>query len=123
MNHYHAHIYFEPDELEIARLWSKRAGVLGFFKLISFREYPIGPHPTGMIEAHFSEPDYVQVIEWLKVHHGVFSVLIHQDTGDDFKDHTDGICWLGKELPLKFDFFKLIEIDPDLRIHKSLIKN
>lgn len=118
MKHFHAHIYFEPEARKIALLWSMRAELAGLFELVNYREQPVGPHATGMIEAHFSESAHGRVLEWLRANRGSFSVLIHQDTGDDFKDHTDGIKWLGKELPLKFDFFERVQKNPELRIHK-----
>jgi len=118
MKHFHIHIYFEENCLEAARTLSASASQVGLFELVKFHEQPVGPHSTGMIEAHFSEPAYPAVLEWAKANRGLFSVLIHQDTGDDHKDHTDGIHWLGKELPLKFDFFELILERPEFRIHQ-----
>ena len=70
-----------------------------------------------MKDVHFGETDYASVVSWLEDNRGDFSVLIHQDTGDDFRDHTEGIPWLGKELPLKLDFFELIKRNPALYIH------
>ena len=88
------------------------------FESVKIQEKPVVPHPTGMIEIHFGEPCYNKVIEWLNVNRGVLTAMVHEDTGDDFKDHTDGIRWLGKELPLDFSFFELILERPDLRIHQ-----
>ncbi len=119
MKHFHVHIYFEPDTLERARLLAERASLMDLFEFVKLHEQPIGPHPTGMIEAHFNQPSYHSVSDWVKANRGAFSALIHSDTGDDIKDHTDGIAWLGKELPLDFDFFKLIEAHPEFRIHHS----
>lgn len=118
MKYYHLHVYFEPNDLESARLWSTRADLLALVDSVKFREYPVGPHPTGMIEAYFNEMTYPAVIAWVKENRGDFSAMIHQDTGDDFKDHTDHIQWIGKELPLNFEFFKLIQTSPELRIHQ-----
>lgn len=118
MKHFHVHVYFESHSLDRARRWASDADRTGLFELVKFHSRPVGPHPTGMIEAHFSEPSYAFILKWLESNRGEFSVLIHQDTGDDFKDHTDDIRWLGKEVPLKFDFFDLIQDRPELRIHK-----
>lgn len=118
MKHFHVHIYFDENCLLAARTLRASADQVGLFELVKFHEQPVGPHSTGMIEAHFCEPAYTDVLEWVEANRGIFSVLIHQDTGDDYKDHTDGIRWLGKELPLKFDFFELILGSPELRIHQ-----
>lgn len=118
MKIFHAHVYFEEDCLEKARAWAWRASKSGLFSLVKDYERPVGPHPRAMIEAHFDESSFADSVAWIEQTHGPFSVLIHQDTGDDFKDHTDGIRWLGEELKLDFDFFRLILEHPELRIHQ-----
>ena len=117
MNNFHAHIYFEPNCIENARICSVNANLAGIFDLVKLFEQPIGPHPTGMIETHFTERARASALAWLEANRGDFSVLIHPDTGNDIKDHTEGIQWLGGILPLNFDFFKLIQEKPELRIH------
>lgn len=118
MRLFHAHIYFEPDRLENARLLVARADLTGLFGLVKLHGQPIGPHPTGMIETHFGESAHASVLAWLEANRGDFSVLVHEDSGDDFRDHTDGARWLGKGLPLKFGFFELIQANPELRVHQ-----
>lgn len=117
MKRFHVHIYFEPNNLENARFLANRAEQTSLFEFVKLQEEPIGPHPTGMIEGHFNELSYVPVLNWLETNRGPSSVLIHQDTGDDFKDHTTGARWLGKELSLDFNFFELIQARPEFRIH------
>src|SRR5690606_25795866 len=102
MKGFHVHIYFGADDLEVARLLTSRARRARLFELVKLYEQPIGPHPTGMIEGHFGELSYGSVLDWLEGNRGPFSVLIHQNTGDDFKDHTAGARWLGKKLSLDF---------------------
>jgi aromatic ring-cleaving dioxygenase len=120
MKRFHIHVYFEPDSLESARVLAERARLTNLFEFVEIHEQPIGPHPTGMIEAHFGDQSYISVLDWVEAHLGVFSALIHQDTGDDFSDHTEGARWLGKELPLNFDFFELIQLRPEFRIHQPV---
>lgn len=117
MKHFHAHIYFKPSSLEQAHICKANAEQSEIFEIVKFYEKAVGPHARGMIEAHFSEPICPAAIAWLEANRGEFSVLIHQDTGDDVKDHTDGIRWLGEVLPIDFDFFELILSRPDLRIN------
>lgn len=118
MKHFHVHIYFEPNHLENALILAERARQTKLFELVKSHENPVGPHPMGTIEGHFKELNYFAVLNWVEANRGYFSALIHQDTGDDFKDHTDGIRWLGSELPLDFDFFKLVQVRPEFRVHK-----
>lgn len=117
MKCYHVHIYFEGKDKETALALTETAQLLSLFDTVKFHERPIGPHPTGMIELHFKEPFYRKVEEWANINRGAFTVMIHQDTGDDYKDHTEHIQWLGKELPLDFSFFELILTRPEMRIH------
>lgn len=117
MKHFHAHIYFESDQQpEITKL---RLLALSdtLFTLNKLHEKPVGPHPKAMLELHFTDVAYERAMAWLKANCFSFSVLIHQDTGDDFKDHTDDIHWLGEVLPINFSFFELIQSHPELRVH------
>ena len=118
MKHFHVHIYFNPADSQLAYAVFKNANLMNLFEFVKFHEQPIGPHPTGMIEMHFNETSYNQVVDWVEVHREIFSVLIHQDTGDDFKDHRESIRWLGTPVVLDFSFFELVQARPHLRIHQ-----
>src|SRR4051812_8926505 len=113
MKRFHAHIYFESENLELGLALAERAHSVKLFESVMCHEQPVGPHPTAMIEVQFGEPSYTSVLEWIEANRGSFSVLIHQDTGDDFKDHSEGIQWIGKKLLLDFAFFELIQARPD----------
>lgn len=118
MKHFHAHIYFEPNCIESARTCSEKADSSGLFTFVKIHEKPVGPHTIGMIEVHFSDQVYPTALGWLEVNRGAFSVLVHQDTGNDLEDHTNGARWLGEVVPLDFGFFELIKVKPGLRIHR-----
>ena len=117
MEKFHSHLYFNDDNFIKAQHLADLAKRTNFFDFITISEKPIGPHPLGMVEAHFSNLNYKAAIEWLKKNRGDFSVLIHRDSGDDFSDHTEGIVWFGTKLKLNFLFFDLIKKTPSLRIH------
>ena len=114
MKHFHAHIYFAPENLKAVRSLAEQVHGSNLFEFVKLHEQKVGPHPTGMIEAHFGEASYVSALEWMNANCRSFSTLIHQDTGDDLKDHTENILWLGPALPLDFAFFELIQMRPDL---------
>lgn len=122
MKHFHIHTYFKPQNLEDARLLFSKISQSGLFLFSKMVEKPGGPHPTGMIEAHFSEPIYHTVVEWMEFHRGLFSVLVHEDTDDDVRDHTEGIRWLGNPVELDFGFFELIKRRPELRVNPVKLK-
>lgn len=117
MKYYHVHIYFEANDLKQACSLFEIAKTVNLFTKVKFHEKPIGPHPTGMVELHFTEPWHATVESWVKANCGTLIAMIHQDTGDDLKDHTEHIQWLDKTLPLDFSFFELIKTRPDLRIN------
>lgn len=117
MKYYHAHIYFEANDLNQAYRLFETTKTMNFFTKVKFHEKPVGPHPTGMVELHFTESCYASVESWVKTNCGTLIAMIHQDTRDDLKDHTEHIHWLDKKLPLDFSFFELIKTRPDLRIN------
>ncbi|MBL7543270.1 MAG: hypothetical protein JNL11_05610 [Bdellovibrionaceae bacterium] len=117
MKYFHIHVYFEEKDINHAYVLLDKATAIGLFEVVRFQEKPVGPHPTAMVEMHFKESCYSQVLEWIKINRGTLTAMIHQDTGDDFKDHTDNIQWLGEKRPLDFSFFELILKRPELRIN------
>ena len=102
--YYHAHIYWptpeqrstainlrEPlDKLdcELGRVWDK----------------PIGPHPLPMYQVNYSDTNK-KPVEWLLETTGL-TILLHEDTGDDLRDHSEGIRWLGKKLDLNLKWLE-----------------
>ena len=112
MKLYHAHVYFKSFGLRAQDFYLEASKV---FKSIWVSKKPVGPHPLPMIELHFVELEPNR--EWLIANHGDFSVLIHEETGEDVRDHTEAIEWLGEPLKLDFNFFELIKTRPDLKVH------
>lgn len=119
MKNYHAHIYFDPEEMvtikEVHGEASKRRDLMQVFRIVPF---PVGPHPKGMFEAHFDDATKEKVLEWFRENRSGLDVLIHEETGDDHRDHSENVIWLGEELPLDFGFFDLVKRDPSKAIHK-----
>ena len=120
--YYHAHIYFHQNEVEFAKSLFRAAkdnltsiGV----RLGGFHEEPIGPHPTGMFELLFNDNLKNQTWDWLDKNRGKLNILIHENTGDDYRDHTDGAAWLGTKQELDFQFFEFIKKHPSFKIHKD----
>jgi DOPA 4,5-dioxygenase len=103
-----AHIYFTAETRSSASLL--RSEALAFFKDIpvfvgSLIDRKIGPHPLPMFEINFSSDLCEKVTNWLRCRRGDHTVLIHEVTGDDPKDHSSGAVWLGT--PLELDLTKL----------------
>lgn len=118
--HYHAHVYFEQPQAFIAAEVCFRAknelGPSGA-NVRSIHHQPVGPHPTGMFEMHFTDKNHDQVVNWLEKNRSGLNVLIHEDTGNDLQDHTSGSRWLGTPVKLDFGFFEKVALDPSLAIN------
>jgi aromatic ring-cleaving dioxygenase len=65
------------------------------------------------IDERFTDGDSEQFgafIPWLVINRGPLSALIHPNTGDDLRDHTQRATWMGQPLPLNTRMFhKAIE--------------
>ena len=120
MKNFHAHLYFRPDREQAARkLYLAALEVHGTsFDVWKFHASRVGPHALPMIELHFNEATEEAAIEWLKQHHSSFSVLIHEDTGNDVRDHLENVRWLGNPLPIYFEFFDQVAAHPKFALHQ-----
>jgi aromatic ring-cleaving dioxygenase len=98
-----AHVYYMAGTRELAKRLRLQAA-------LRFRNHPVlvgdlvdqlvGPHPLPMFEINFPKELYQAVVDWLDQERGEFSILVHEVTGDDPKDHSSGAKWLGKKLVL-----------------------
>lgn len=105
--HYHAHLYFDERNYKSASsvreaLFSQQFPGLRVFPLVT---RPIGPHPLPMFEIHFTDKIFLEVKAWLEKNRGNHTVLIHEETGFDHRDHSEGALWLGPPLSLDFSIF------------------
>lgn len=95
---YHAHIYWDTAEQRARALdLRNQLAVLGC-GLGRIADEPIGPHPRPMYQATYSTANAGEVEALLK--DTQLTVLLHEDTGDDVRDHTVGARWLGETLEL-----------------------
>lgn len=106
---YDAHVYFDLSRADVAGELRERAmhelGHLPIFIGPLYRKL-VGPHTLPMFEINFSRDDHARVFEWLRRNRAGHSVLVHEVTGDDWRDHGEGAEWLGPVLRLdttKFD--------------------
>lgn len=75
---------------------------------------PIGPHPIGMFEVEIFNPaQFGALIPWLVVHHGSLSILVHPNTGDSLRDHTQNAIWIGERLSLITSIFSRGKLEMD----------
>ena len=78
-------------ELRIYRVW----------------EEPIGPHITGMFEVNlFTPAQFGAFIPWLVINRGPLSALVHPNTEEVERDHSQRATWMGERLPVDLGAFK-----------------
>lgn len=102
--YYHAHVYWSTPEqrataLALRDLLAETSAGLG-----RVWDQPIGPHPLPMYQVNYCD-DIKNLVERFLDNRGL-SVLLHEDTGDDLRDHTVGARWIGPKLELDLDWLE-----------------
>ncbi|RUL75947.1 DOPA 4,5-dioxygenase family protein [Dyella choica] len=109
---YHAHIYYEPSQRDLAAtaqtllrdfMASKKIPALLFVGQLTDRK--AGPHPIPQFEIHFLKAALPAILDFIKA--SGFRALVHPLTDDDLADHTTLGHWIGE--PLELD---LTTLDP-----------
>ena len=97
---YHAHVYWKnSQQRELAVVLRNGLSRLGC-RLGRIMDSNIGPHPLPMYQANYTDQNKLEVEKLLSTQGKGLSILLHEDTDDDIKDHTEGARWLGKKLEL-----------------------
>ena len=110
---YHAHVYFRLSEVPLAQALLKAIEALYSpeVQIGQFHLRPVGPHPVPMVTLEFDSEIKEDFIQFLIRNRESLTILIHEDTGDDYYDHSEGAQWLGEKLQLNFDHFERIKYD------------
>ncbi len=105
---FHAHVYFDTATRDAAALVREELGAKFEVRLGRWHDQPIGPHPKSMYQVAFLPNQFDKVVPWLMLNHQGLDILIHPETGDDVKDHTDHALWLGEKLELNIEFLRRV---------------
>ncbi len=105
---FHAHIYFDTASRDVAARVREGLGARFDVRLGRWHDQPVGPHPKSMYQVAFLPNQFEKVVPWLMLNHEGLDVLIHPETGDDVKDHTDHALWLGEKLELNIDILRRV---------------
>ncbi|KAK3698792.1 hypothetical protein LTR37_016796 [Vermiconidia calcicola] len=93
-NQLHERIRREFPELRIYKVWDK----------------PIGPHPIGMFEVNlFTPQQFGAFVPWLVINRGPLSALIHPNTDEELRDHSQRATWMGQPLPLQLGMLRELQ--------------
>ena len=101
---YHAHLYWENESQRFEALNLRpQLQDLGC-KLGRIWDEPIGPHPMAMYQVNYNS-DNKKAVEDL-LYKAKLHILLHEDTGDDLRDHTENTRWIGRPLTLNIKWLK-----------------
>jgi DOPA 4,5-dioxygenase len=103
---FHAHIYFDADEVDRAR--SLGAAVRSQFGVPEghYHLTPVGPHPRGSCQLTVPTDRFGEVAQWLALNRGPLTIFAHANTGDDLADHTQHVIWFGPSETLNLSMFQ-----------------
>jgi len=104
-SYYHAHVYFDSHTMQFASDLCAQAGKLFKVDVGRVHQKPVGPHPKWSCQISFSEHEFKQLIPWLSDNRAGLTILVHAQTGNNLKDHTDYAYWLGDSIQLNLSIF------------------
>lgn len=102
---FHAHIYFDPPELERAQALAGAAQERFGLRVGHFHQRPVGPHPRGSVQMTVPTDLFGEVATWLAVNREGLTIFAHASTGDDRRDHGHNVVWFGPSEPLDMSIF------------------
>ena len=104
---YHAHVYYDPQKTRAraARLRQRVAAEFPHARLGRWHDELVGPHPQSMYQIAFPSGLLAAFLPWLMLNRDGLTVLLHPETGNDYRDHTAHSAWLGAMLPLHLEAF------------------
>ena len=105
INDFHAHVYFDPGEIEKARALGDAARDRFGVPVGHYHLGPVGPHPRGSVQLTVAPDEFGEFAQWLVLNRGGLTVFAHANTGDDLADHTDHVIWFGASERLDLSIF------------------
>jgi len=105
---YHAHVYYAANETRgrAARLRGRVARKFPRAKLGRWHDELVGPHTQSMYQIAFPRGLLASFVPWLILNRDSLDVLLHPETGDDYRDHTAHACWFGATLSLNVEVLR-----------------
>ena len=102
---FHAHIYYEPDEVGLAKELAAAARARFPIAVGHFHLGPVGPHPRASVQLTVPREAFGDVAQFLAVNRGKLTVFAHAETGEDLADHTHHVIWFGPSEKLDLSIF------------------
>ena len=102
--YYHAHIYWQNEDQRFEALHLRQPLQELGCHLGTKHEQAIGPHPYAMYQVNYNS-NIAEEVEGL-LSKTKLDILLHEDTGDDLRDHTEGARWIGHKLTLNLEWLE-----------------
>ena len=104
---FHAHIYYDPARTRTAaeRLRERVAAEFPQARLGRWHDTLVGPHTQSMYQIAFPSEMLGAFVPWLMLNRDGLTILLHPETGNDYRDHTAHAAWFGAVLPLRLEAF------------------
>jgi aromatic ring-cleaving dioxygenase len=106
IENFHAHVYYDAPTRAQALKLCEAAGKKFGVKVGRMHDNPVGPHPRGSCQLTIEKGQLAEVLPWLVLNRGKFTIFTHAQTGNALKDHTQHVIWLGPSETLKLDQFR-----------------
>jgi len=102
---FHAHIYYDPEEVEQAKALAAAAQARFPIAVGHFHLRPVGPHPRGSVQLTVPTEAFGEVAQFLALNRGPLTIFAHAETGEDLADHTEHVIWFGPSEVLDLSIF------------------
>src|SRR5947199_9849873 len=102
---FHAHIYYDPADVELARKLAAAAQQRFPVSVGHFHLRPVGPHPRGSVQLTVPAERCGDVAQFLALDRAGLTVFAHAETGNDLADHTQHVIWFGPSEALDLSIF------------------
>jgi aromatic ring-cleaving dioxygenase len=102
---FHAHIYFNPDQLGRARALGEAARQRFNVPVGHFHVAPVGPHPRGSCQLTVDPGEFGDFAQWLVLNRNGLTIFAHATTGNDLADHSEHVIWFGPSETLNLAIF------------------
>ena len=102
---FHAHIYYDPDEVERAKELARQVQARFPIAVGHFHLRPVGPHPRGSVQLTVPRDAFGDVAQFLALNRGDLTIFAHAETGNDNASHTEHVIWFGPSEPLDLRIF------------------
>jgi DOPA 4,5-dioxygenase len=102
---FHAHIYYDPDEVDRAKALAEQVRASFPVAVGHFHIRAVGPHPRGSVQLTVPAEVFGELASWLAVNRSGLTIFAHASTGDDRMDHSQNVIWFGPSEPLDLSIF------------------